>query len=137
MAYLDLVHVTDGMVKFDRSALFQTVTIDHDILTWKRRSSARRRRHGSPHGDTARGRGDSILELVHAMLLLPVNSLLLLLTSGLHGRDVRALHTLTDSTPSGTHDHLRSLAWLRSVGTVGASHAFATFLSAKWAWLGH
>jgi hypothetical protein len=125
------------MVEFDRPTLFQTVTINHDILPWKRRSSARRRRHGSTHGDTACGRRDSVLKLVHAMLLLPVNSLLFLLTSRLHRRNVRALHALTNSSTSRAHDHLRALARLRSVGTIGASHAFATFLSAEWPWLGH
>jgi hypothetical protein len=125
------------MVKFNRSALFHTMTIDHDILAWKRRPSARRGRHGSSHGDTACGRGDSILELVHAMLLLPVNSLLLLLTGSFHGRNVRALHALANSTTSWAHDHLRTLTWLRSVGAVCAPHAFAALLSAQRAWLGH
>jgi hypothetical protein len=125
------------MVEFDGPTLFQTVTIGHDVLAWKRRSSAGRRRHGSPHGDTACGRGDSVLKLVHAMLLLPVNSLLFLLTSCFHRRNVRALHALTNSPTSRAHHHLRALAWLRSVGTVGASHAFATFLSAQRAWLWH
>jgi hypothetical protein len=124
------------MIEFHWSALLHLV-VNHGILSWERCSSARRRRHGSAHGDTASGRRDSVLKLVYTVLLLSVNSLLFLLTSGLHRRNVRALHALTNRTTSGTHDHLRALAWLRSVCTVGAPHAFTTLLSAQWAWLRH
>ena len=50
---------------------------------------------------------------------------------------MRALHALNNSTTSGTHDHLRALARLRSVGTVCTPHTFTALLSTQWAWLGH
>lgn len=71
------------------------------------------------------------------MLLLPVHSLLLLLTSGFHRRDVRSLRSRTNSTTTGAHHHLSTLAWLGCIGAVGASRVLSTFLSTQWARLRH
>jgi hypothetical protein len=133
-AYFDLVHIADCMIEFHRSALLHTMAIDHDILAGKWRSSTRGRRNRSSHGRATRGCGNSILELVYAVLLLPVHSLLLLLASDVHGRNVGTLHSWTNIASARAHHHL---ARLRSIGAVCASHALAAFLTTKRTWLRH
>ena len=136
-AYLDLVHITDSMVEFYRSTLLHAVAVNHGILTRKWRSSARSRRHCSSHGRAAGGCRNSVLKLIDAVLLLPVHSLLLLLTRNIHWRNVGALHSWTNVATTRAHHHLVALPGLWSVGAIGAPHTLSTFLTTKRTWLGH